>query len=172
MRVLGIDPGTISMGYGLLEEGAQVRAVDWGALSMPRSLPMEHRLYQLYTHVENMVSMWHPDALAVEEPFMGRGESRFVGSAFAIGQAQAVALIAAAKAAVPVYRYSPAQVKRVVADHGAATKEQVQAMVKLQLGLEETPSPSDASDALAVALCHLRQQREAETMQREVQPRG
>ena len=88
---------------------------------------------------------------------MGQGESRFVGPAFAVGQAQAAVLIATASQGIPVFRYSPAQVKSSVADHGNATKEQVQTMVKLSLSLEESPDSFDASDALAIALCHLRQ---------------
>ena len=101
-------------------------AVDWGVLKMPSSLTIEQRLFQLYSHMLSMVSMWQPDAVAVEEPFIGRGERQYVSPAFAIGQAQAVVLIAAAGQAIPVYRYSPAQVKRAVTDYGAATKGQVQ----------------------------------------------
>ena len=168
MRVLGIDPGTIRMGYGLVEEGEQAVAVDWGVLKMPSSLAIEKRLFQLYSHVLSMVSMWQPDAVAVEEPFIGRGERQYVTSAFAIGQAQAVVLIAAAGQAIPVYRYSPAQVKRAVTDYGAATKDQVQEMVKMVLGLESAPSPSDAADALAIAMCHLRQRQVEDILEREM----
>ncbi len=169
-RVLGIDPGTIQMGYGLVEDGEQVVAVDWGAIALPRSMPMEERLYQLYTHVVNMIGTWQPDAIAVEEPFLGKGENQFVSSALAVGQAQALVLIAAAGHGVPISRYSPAQVKRAIADYGAATKGQVQEMVKMVLGLEEVPSPSDAADALAIALCHLRQRQLADVLEREVSP--
>ena len=157
MRVLGIDPGTIRMGYGLVEEADPPNAVDWGAVSLSSSLPLEERLYQLHSHVLNMISIWQPDAVAVEEPFVGRGENRFVSSAMAVGQAQALVLIAAAGQAVPVSRYSPAQVKRSIANYGAASKEQVQKMVKTVFDLEEVPQPSDAADALAIALCHLHQ---------------
>ena len=169
-RVLGIDPGTIQMGYGLVEDGEQVVAVDWGAIALPTSMPMEERLYQLYTHVVNMIGIWQPDAIAVEEPFLGKGENQFVSSALAVGQAQALVLIAAAGHGVPISRYSPAQVKRAIADYGAATKAQVQEMVKMVLGLEEVPSPSDAADALAIALCHLRQRQLEDVLEREVSP--
>jgi crossover junction endodeoxyribonuclease RuvC len=170
MRVLGIDPGTIRMGYGLVEEADPPNAVDWGAVSLPSSLPLEQRLYQLHSHVLNMISIWQPDAVAVEEPFMGRGENQYVSSAMAVGQAQALVLIAAAGQAVPVSRYSPAQVKRSVANYGAATKEQVQKMVRTMLDLEEVPEPSDAADALAIALCHLHQRQTEDVLNRRVEP--
>ena len=170
MRVLGIDPGTIHMGYALVEDNGQPVAADWGVVSLSRSVPLENRLFQLYTHVMNMISIWQPDSIAVESPFMGKGENQYVGSAFAIGQAQALVLIAAAGQAVPVSRYSPAQVKRAVADYGAASKEQVQEMVKVLLALDSVPSPSDAADALAIALCHLRQEKVQDVMSREIQP--
>ena len=168
MRVLGIDPGTVRMGYGLVEEKEQVVAVDYGVVAIPAALPLEVRLFQLYSHVLNMISIWQPDAMAVEEPFLGKGERLYVGPAFAIGQAQALVLIAAAGAAIPVSRYSPAQVKRSIADHGAATKDQVKEMVRIVLGLDSIPSPSDASDALAIALCHLRQQEVQDILGREI----
>ena len=170
MRVLGIDPGTIRMGYGLVDGKEPPAAVDYGVIALSPSLPREKRLYQLYSHVMNMISIWQPDALAVEEPFMGSGENRYVGPAFAVGQAQALVLIAAAGEAIPVSRYSPTQVKRVIADYGAATKGQVQEMVKLVLGLDSIPSSSDAADALAIALCHLRQQQMEDVLSREIVP--
>ena len=168
MRVLGIDPGTIRMGYGLVEESSHAVAVDFGVITVPSSHPLEERLYQLHTHVLNMISIWQPDAVAVEEPFLGKGENMYVGSAFAIGQAQAVVLIAAAGQSIPVSRYSPAQVKQSIADHGRATKEQVQEMVKMVLSLASIPSPSDAADALAIALCHLRRRHTEEVLGREI----
>ena len=158
------------MGYGLVEEADPPNAVDWGAVSLPSSLPLEQRLYQLHSHVLNMISIWQPDAVAVEEPFMGRGENQYVSSAMAVGQAQALVLIAAAGQAVPVSRYSPAQVKRSVANYGAATKEQVQKMVRTMLDLEEVPEPSDAADALAIALCHLHQRQTEDVLNRRVEP--
>ena len=168
MRVLGIDPGTVRMGYGLVEDKERPTAVDWGVVALPRSLPVEERLYQLYTHVLNMIALWQPEAVAVEEPFVGKGEKRYAGPALAVGQAQAVVLIASAGQGIPVYRYSPAQVKRAIADYGAATKEQVQEMVRMVLGLDSTPSPSDAADALAIAICHGRQRQAEEVLKREI----
>ena len=158
LKVLGIDPGTIHLGYGLLEEsGGEVLARDYGTLDFKSSLPVEERLYQVHSHLMNMIGMFHPDEIAIEEPFMGQGQSRFVGPAFAVGQAQAAVLIAAVSQGVPVFRYPPAQIKSSVADHGAASKEQVLTMVCITLGLEEESLTYDTSDALAIALCHLRQ---------------
>ena len=170
VRVLGIDPGTLRMGYALVEDNGQVAAVDWGAIALPSSLPLEQRLFQLYSHLLNMISIWQPDAMAVEEPFIGKGENQFVGPAFAIGQAQALALIAAAGQGIPISRYSPAQVKLSVANHGSASKGQVQEMVRVILRMDSTPTPSDAADALAIALCHIRQRDVEEVLGREVQP--
>jgi crossover junction endodeoxyribonuclease RuvC len=168
MRVLGIDPGTVRMGYGLLEETDHVRAVDWGVLTIRSSLPIEERLYQLYAQLLDLIIRCRPDSLAVEEPFVGKGERQFIGPALAVGQAQALVLIAAAGQAIPVKRYPPAQVKQAIANYGAASKEQVQEMVCTVLDLDSVPSPSDAADALAIALCHLRQAQVEQVLDREI----
>ena len=182
MRVLGIDPGTRRMGYGVLAESQagegdgqpQVEAVnprveDYGVISLPSSMPLEQRLYQLYTHMLNLIHVFQPQAVAVEEPFVGRGERQFIGPAIAVGQAQALVLIAAASQGLPVFRYSPAQVKRSVADYGAASKEQMQRAVAATLGLREVPE-ADAADALSVGLCHLAQGRASAVLAREIPP--
>lgn len=158
LKILGIDPGTIHLGYGLIEESeGEILARDYGALDFKSSLPVEERLYQVHSHLMNMIGMFRPDEIAIEEPFMGQGANRFVGPAFAVGQAQAAVLIAAVSQGVPVFRYPPAQIKSSVADHGAASKEQVMTMVSITLGLDEESLTYDTSDALAIALCHLRQ---------------
>lgn len=169
MRVLGIDPGTLRMGYGVLEEGLSPVAADYGVIAMPRTMPLEERLYQLFTHVQNLISVFNPDEIAVEEAFVGKGERRFVGPAIAVGQAQGLVLIAAAGQKVPVFRYAPAQIKRSVADYGAATKAQMQQSVVATLGLNETPE-SDAADALSVGLCHLIQRQSTAALAREIPP--
>lgn len=167
MRVLGLDPGTLKMGYGLLEAEPQPSAEDYGVIALPNTMPLEQRLFQLYTHVLNMISVYQPDVIAVEEPFVGKGERRFVGPAIAVGQSQAVVLIGAASQGLPVFRYTPAQVKRSVADHGAASKDQMQQVIAVTLGLAQVPE-SDAADALAVGLCHLIQTQAAAVLQREI----
>jgi len=152
MKVLGIDPGTVILGYGVIEStDDRVTLVDCGALTAPARSPIGERLSCLYNKLSEVVARYQPDAVAVEQPFMAKN----VRAALAIGKAQAVAILAAANRGIPTYEYTPAQVKQRVADYGASSKEQIQEMVRLQLGLSEVPQPSDAADALAVALCHL-----------------
>ena len=154
MRILGVDPGTVIMGYGVVEgEGSEIALVDYGALKSPSRSPIGERLSYLYGKLSEIVLRYQPEVVAVEQPFVAKN----VKSALAVGKAQAVAILAAANEGIPVYEYTPAQVKQKVTDYGASSKEQVQEMVRLQLGLEETPQPNDAADALAVAICHLRE---------------
>jgi len=154
MRILGIDPGTITMGYGVIEvKDDEVALVDCSALTAPQPSTMGERLNYLHQRLLEVVSRYQPDVVAIEQPFM----SKNVKSALAVGMAQAIAMLAAASKGIPIYEYTPAQVKQRVANYGGSSKEQVQAMVKIQLGLPEVPQPSDAADALAVALCHLRE---------------
>ncbi len=169
MRVLGIDPGTVKMGYGVLDADPQPTADDYGVVALSRTMPLEQRLYQLHTHILNMIHIFHPDVIAVEEPFVGKGDRQFIGPAIAVGQAQAVVLIGAASQSVPVFRYTPAQIKSSVADYGAATKAQMQRTVAATLGLEEIPE-SDAADALSIALCHLIQNQADVALGREIPP--
>ncbi len=152
MRVLGIDPGTVTMGYGVVESGENETAlVDYGALTSPLRSPIGERLSYLYNKLSEIISRHQPDAVAVEQPFVGKN----VRSALAIGRAQAVAMLAAANIGIPTYEYTPAQIKQRITNYGASSKEQIQEMVRLQLGMAQVPQPNDAADALAVALCHL-----------------
>jgi len=152
MRILGIDPGTIVMGYGLIESrDDEAMLVDCGALTTPTRSPIGERLSFLYNKLVEILSSYQPDEVALEQPFIAKNAK----SALAIGRAQAVAILAAANKGIPTYEYTPTQVKQSVANYGASSKEQIQEMVKLQLGLSQVPQPNDAADALAVALCHL-----------------
>jgi len=154
MRILGVDPGTVTMGYGVIEaEEDKVALVDCGALTSPARTPIGERLSYLYNGLVEIISRCQPDVVAIEQPFVAKN----VQSALAIGKAQAVAILAAAKSKIPSYEYTPTQVKQRVADYGASSKEQIQEMVRLQLGLSQVPQPADAADALAVALCHLQE---------------
>ena len=154
MRVLGIDPGTITMGYGVIEgKDDEVALVDCGALTTRPHSPIGERLSYLYNELLEIISRCQPDAIAIEQPFVAKNAQ----SALAVGRAQAVAILAAANRGIPSYDYTPAQVKQRVANYGASSKEQIQEMVKLQLGLSRVPEPNDAADALAIALCHLRE---------------
>ena len=165
-RILGIDPGTLQFGYGLLEaergDGAYVTA---GVIKPPKSLEIGPRLHRIHEELLTLLETWRPDVVAVEEPFVPpevahRGGHRTsMRSAMAVGQAQAVALLAAAHHGLPVFRYPPAQVKRAVSGYGQGSKAQVAAMVGLLLRLPNPPEPADATDALAVAICHLQHER-------------
>jgi crossover junction endodeoxyribonuclease RuvC len=142
------------MGYGVLEvAGPSTRCLVWGSLDAPRSQPLHQRLYLLHRGLADVVERWHPDHLAIEEPFVA--PERGAKSAVAVGQAQAVALLLAAGAGMEVHRYAPTQVKSTIADYGASTKAQVQRTLQLVLGMPPEAMPEDASDAIAVALCHL-----------------
>jgi crossover junction endodeoxyribonuclease RuvC len=154
MRVLGIDPGTVTMGYGVVEsQDDDIALIDYGALASLGRSPIGERLSYLYQALLEIIRQHQPDTVAVEQPFMAKNAR----SALAIGRAQAIALLAAANNGIPTYEYTPAQIKQMVANYGASDKEQMQEMVKLQLGLTEVPQPDDAADALAVAICHLRE---------------
>jgi len=154
MRILGIDPGTVTTGYAIIDADEDtISPVVYGALSSRARSPIGERLSYLYDKLLEIIIRYQPDALAVEQPFVAKN----VKSALAVGRAQAVAILAGANRGIPSYEYTPAQIKQRVADYGASTKEQIQEMVRLQLGLSEVPQPSDAADALAVAICHLRE---------------
>lgn len=154
MRILGIDPGTVRLGYGAVDEtGSTVLMIECGALSCRAGSPIEERLSILFRKLNEVISRCRPDEVAVEEPFVGEN----IRTALSIGRAQAIAILAASLQDIPVFRYSPAQVKQRVASYGGSGKAQVQEMVRLQLGLDSIPEPDDAADALAIALCHLQE---------------
>jgi len=116
---------------------------------------MEKRLRSLYSELVRIIARHKPSEVAIEDPFVGHN----VRSAFAIGKAQAIAILAAANKGLPIYYYSPAKIKKQITSYGQSDKRQVQEMVRVQLGLSELPQPSDAADALAVAMCHIQQRR-------------
>jgi crossover junction endodeoxyribonuclease RuvC len=152
MIVLGIDPGTIIMGYGVVESlDSDISLIKYGAWNTPSRSPIGERLSFLYARLLKVIDEFKPAAVAVEQPFVAKNAK----TAFAIGRAQAVVILAAANSHVPCFEYTPAEIKQRVANYGASNKEQIQQMVTLQLGLTQIPDPADAADALAVALCHL-----------------
>ena len=137
MIILGIDPGTVTMGYGVIESrDDEIALVDYGALTGPTRSPIGERLSYLYNKLEEVISRYQPNAVAIEQPFV----SKNVKSALAIGRAQAIAILAAANQGIPTYEYTPAQIKQKVTNYGASSKEQIQEMVRLQLGLSQVPS--------------------------------
>ena len=163
MRILGVDPGTQTMGYSILDlddDGGTPRCLAWGTFDGGRSKEIAERLHLLFGELQALAERWAPDQLAIEEPFVAA--ARGAKSAVAVGQAQAVALLVAARAGIPIHRYSPATVKSAVANYGAGDKAQVQRSVRILLGLGDEPMKEDASDAIAIALCHAQTLRTAE----------
>jgi crossover junction endodeoxyribonuclease RuvC len=154
MRVLGIDPGTIIMGYGVIEShDSGVSFISCGALKTARRSLTGERLSYLYGEMLSIIGEYRPEVVAVEQPFVAKNAR----TAFMIGRAQAVAILAANNCHIPCFEYTPAEIKQRVANYGASSKEQIQKMVMIQLGLTQIPDSSDAADALAVALCHLQE---------------
>lgn len=152
MRVLGIDPGTVTSGYGIVdEEGGRLGYVDSGGITTSAKLVLPDRLKKIYEGIVEVIARSNPDAVVVENVFFAKN----VQSALKLGHARGVALLAAVNAGIPVFEYSPLQIKQAVVGYGAAEKPQVQKMVKALLNLAEVPKPHDASDALAAAICHI-----------------
>jgi len=140
------------MGVGLVDlAGDEATHIASTTLSPPSKLALADRLGKIFDDLDALMAEWMPDAVAIEQPFAGKN----IRSALAVGQAQAVAMVVAARRGLPVSTYSPSQVKQAVTDHGGSSKEQVREMVQIVLQMEEPPESSDAADALAVALCHV-----------------
>jgi crossover junction endodeoxyribonuclease RuvC len=151
VKVFGIDPGSDRTGYGCVEtDGSRHRLVACGAISAPASATFPEKLLVIHSRLSTLLTECRPDSVAIENLFYATN----VRSALKLGHARGVAMLAAVEAGVPVAEYTPAEVKRAVVGYGRAEKTQVQQMIKLLLGLADAPSPHDAADALAVAICH------------------
>ena len=151
MIVLGIDPGTAALGWGIVESrSGRLRMIDAGCLETKPDASLPRRLLAIHALLDELIALHKPDLVAVERLFF----SRNVQTAFAVGQARGVVLLAAAQAEVPVREATPNEVKVAVTGHGRAPKDQVGRMVAVCLGLAEAPRRDDAADALAVAICH------------------
>ena len=151
MKVIGIDPGTANCGYGIVQEsGGRLKALAHGCWSTAAGEPIELRLRILFDGVAALIAEHAPDAVVLEESFVG-ADARI---ALSVGQARGAVLVAAASAGVACAEYAPARVKQSVCGYGRAEKAQVQRMVKVILGLPAIPTPNHAADALAVAICH------------------
>jgi crossover junction endodeoxyribonuclease RuvC len=157
MRILGIDPGTATVGYGLIEEiDGQLALVTYGAIvTRPKDGDAARRLQIIYQRLNELIATYKPEFAAVEELFFGRN----ITTAIKVGQARGVLLLALANAGIPVAEYSPPKIKESVSGYGNASKQQVQFMVQSMLNLEEVPKPDDAADGLAVALTHYQHHR-------------
>ena len=156
MRILGLDPGTATTGYGIVDvvEG-EFTAVTYGVITTSASTPMPQRLQQIQQELQQLLDEYKPDAVGIEEVFFGRN----VTTAITVGQARGVLLLTLANAGLPIGEYSPPKIKDAVTGYGKAEKAQVQLMVRNLLDLEETPRPDDAADGLAVAITHYNYQR-------------
>jgi crossover junction endodeoxyribonuclease RuvC len=152
VKIFGIDPGSERTGYGCVESiGSRHHLIICGSLSAPARSLFPEKLRHIHAGLVTLLARHQPDCVAVENIFHARN----VRSALRLGHARGVALLAAAEAGLPVAEYSPAEIKRAVVGYGRAEKHQVQQMIRLLLRLDEVPSPHDAADALAVAICHL-----------------
>jgi len=152
MFVLGIDPGLSATGYALvISTAASMEAVSAGVIRTDRGLPMSERLAELYRDLVALISEHRPDEMAIERVFVNRNLQTVEG----VGRASGVAILAAAMAGLAVHEYTPSAVKKAIVGVGTASKQQVQQLVARRLGLQAAPTPADAADALAVAMCHL-----------------
>lgn len=151
MRIVGIDPGTARIGWGLIDgERQNYTMLRYGCIETEKTKQPHHRLQEIYTEVLGLLQTERPDQVVVEQLFFARN----VTTAMGVGQARGVILLAAAQANLPVFEYTPMQVKQAITGYGRAEKPQIQSMVKMLLQLKETPKPDDAADALAIALTH------------------
>ncbi len=152
MRILGVDPGIVVLGFGILEKSEnKCQALDYGCLRLSSKEGFASRLKKIYDEISRIIEQYQPDEFAIEDLFYAKN----VKVALKMGHARGVAILAAVNHHIPTSEYSPREIKQSIVGNGAASKEQVQRMVQNILNLKELPQPLDASDALAVALCHL-----------------
>ena len=153
MRILGIDPGYAIVGFGIIEtDGVRHQLVRCGAITTPAGVPIAKRLLQIASDMAELIRIFKPEQMAIEELFF----SQNVTTGIAVAQARGVLLMTAERAGLPIAEYTPSQVKQAVVGYGRAEKKQVMELTKTLLGLQATPKPDDAADALAIAICHAR----------------
>lgn len=151
-RVLGIDPGTIKTGYGLIEEShKKLLTIDFGAIYTHQKDPFPSRLLEIKRGLEQVIEHHRPEVVALEDVFFAKN----VKSTLKLGHARGVVMVTAMEAGLKVVEYTPLEIKQAVVGYGRADKQQIQQMVKVLLGLRDVPYPEDAADALAVAICHI-----------------
>jgi crossover junction endodeoxyribonuclease RuvC len=170
MRVLGVDPAVAgAIGYGVIQlDGSRATCMRFGALRLPRQLTFAFRLREIHVLISGLVEQFHPDAVAVESVFT----SLNMRTALKLAEMRGVVLLAAAQAHIPAHSYAPREIKASVAGFGGASKQQIQQMVRSLLDLDVIPEPVDASDALAVALCHAHLSRARERLAASISPRS
>lgn len=153
MRILGIDPGVATVGFGVIDsDRAQQQMIQYGAITTAAGLPLATRLVQIAADLEVLIRQFQPDEIAVEELFF----SKNITTGIAVAHARGVILYTAERLQIPVYEYTPMQVKQAVVGYGLAEKQQVMDMTRRLLKLKAVPKPDDAADALAIAICHAR----------------
>ena len=153
MRILGIDPGIATVGFGVIEsDRGQQRMIQYGAITTQAGLPLATRLVQIGNDLEKLIGQFQPDELAIEELFF----SKNITTGIAVAHGRGVVLYTAEKMQIPIYEYTPMQVKQAVVGYGLAEKKQVMDMTRRLLKLKSIPRPDDAADALAIAICHAR----------------
>lgn len=153
MRILGIDPGIATIGFGLLEaERGQAKMITYGAITTPAGLPLSRRLYQISLDMEELIGQLKPDVISIEELFFNTN----ITTGIAVAHGRGVILCAAEKSGIPLFEYTPSQVKLAITGYGKAEKRQVMDMTRRLLHLKAVPRPDDAADALGLALCHAR----------------
>lgn len=151
LRIMGIDPGIAIVGVGIVDkEQNAYRPVYYDAVTTPAHTPLELRIMDIYDRIVRLIDEYKPDAVSVEELFFNNNAK----TAFAVGQARGVIVLAAVKAGIPIFEYTPLQVKQALTGYGRADKKQIQHMMKIMLGLSAVPKPDDVADALAIAVCH------------------
>ncbi len=153
MVILGIDPGVATIGFGVLRaERGKNALIQYGVITTPAGLPLSNRLLQISRDMEELIHTFHPNEMAVEELFF----SKNITTGISVAHGRGVILLAAEKLGVPIFEYTPMQVKQAVAGYGAAEKKQVMLMTQRLLNMKQLPRPDDAADALAIAICHAR----------------
>ena len=151
MKILGIDPGYAIMGWGVVEKkGSSFIPTAFGAITTTKEQPMPERLKCLYSGLMDVIAEHQPDEVSIEELFFNTNATTAIG----VGEARGVAILACTNSGLEVYEYTPLQIKMALTGNGRAEKKQIQAMVKMVLGLDKVPKPDDTADALAAAVCH------------------
>ncbi len=151
MIILGIDPGIAIVGYGVIDyTGNKFTVIDYGAITTPAGMKVENRLNEIYNSLNVIMDKYKPEFMAIEELFYNKNAKTVIN----VAEARGVTLLSAARKNIPIYEYTPLQVKQAVVGYGRAEKKQVQQMTKVLLNLEKVPKPDDTADALAIAICH------------------
>lgn len=151
MIILGIDPGYAIVGYGVIYyQSGRFRVLEYGAITTPAGMPLPKRLHRIYEGMEELIRKYKPDALSIEQLFFNTNSTTAIG----VAESRGCILLSADMNNIPIYEYTPLQVKQAVTGYGRAEKRQIMQMTTTLLGLTEIPKPDDAADALAVAVCH------------------